>query len=96
MLEIAQNEDEIESFRSQSSKRWVALQIISDFEEVVFYGNLDKKGLQNGYIGSLLETNGLKPFKDFENAYRTAQEINRQAQAPAQIASFYLKQIRMK
>lgn len=90
-MEIAQNLEETEQLRS--STNLVVLKINPDsFIDMI--GRGVRGGARLGYIpGCLLETNGFRPFPNYERAYHCGLEVNRQGQCSALLATFEFKRV---
>ncbi len=88
-MELAENEKDL--FLLRKRKRLVVIMRIPDSKETIPIGRF-VEGRPSCYPvpGAYLSDNGLKPFPSFERAEYVGQEVMRQAQCGAQIATFKL------
>jgi len=92
-LTMAENQDEIKLFKGK--KNLVVIQIPTDsMDSREIIGKDEDGALRNGYIpGSFFHTNGRKYIEDYEQAEHIMQQINRQAQCGATIATLTIKKV---
>lgn len=92
-LSVAENPDEIELFKNK--KNLVVIINPSDsISSSEIIGKDADKALHNGYIpGSFFQTNGRRPLENYQQAVHVIQQVNRQAQCGATIATLTIKKV---
>lgn len=92
-LSIAENPDEIKSF--EGKKNLVVIQNPSDpIDAYKIFGENADRALHGGHMpSSFFHTNGRKHMEDYKQAVHIIQEINRQAQCAATIATLTIKKV---
>ncbi|MBF8249817.1 MAG: hypothetical protein HW400_418 [Candidatus Levybacteria bacterium] len=92
-LTMAENPDEIKLF--EGKKDLVVIQNpLDSMDSYEIFGESTDRALHSGHIpGSFYHTNGRKPMEDYQQAVHVIQEINRQAEHPATIATLKIKKV---
>lgn len=89
-MTVAETEDE----HAEIEKLRGLVVIIFGKYGVELLGRSTADGMKMGYIpGSLLETNGFKPFSGYIDALYAAREANRQAASPTMISTFKMTRV---
>ena len=90
-MDIAETQKDLDSLKR---KRNLVSIMTTPYEQYVF-GKDTEKSAHNGYIpGGYIYTNGRKPFDNYFDAEHSAQEIKRQGQSRATIATFKARKVK--
>lgn len=90
-LLLAENPDDVTKLKGE--RGYIAL-MKTDYDEWLLIGAfVEGKSLRMSSPGSPLQTNGLQPFSDIDEAIEAAEQAGRQADTSATIASFEFEEV---